>query len=152
MEVTRHVRLFRLNCTDCLELIMTALSTVDGVLMARLQGDILVVTYDDDKVGFHDVVGALLSVGFGAYLRRVVLSLNKHPVSDLRLWDQLATRIKEELDGTVSVEYDPVIKRMIITMDPSISEGEMMMGLSRLGIQQFKVTSDEIAQVTLSMS
>jgi hypothetical protein len=131
---------------------MTALSSLDGVLMARLNGDTLVVTYDDDKVRFHEVVNALLSVGFGAYLRRMVLMLARHPVSDLRQWDAVAERIRNGLDGAVSVEYDAVIRRLIITLDPSLGEDEIIKTLGRLGIPQFKVVSDEVAQVTLSMS
>ena len=146
------MRLFRLNCTECQEIIMTALGALDGILMAQLRGDSLVVTYDDSKVRFHEIVNSLLSVGFGAYLRRMVLSLEKHPVSDLRDWQSFEDKLKEQLDKLAIVEYDAVTKKMVLTLDTSVGEDEVFEALSKVGIGGFRVISDEVAQVTLSMS
>ena len=146
MEVTRVVRV-QSNCRECLDIVIKALSMLDGILLMKFFNNDLVITYNTDNISFGEIAQSILSLGVGLMLRKVIM--NAHIRGNVNL-DELEPMLSRAVDGVVSVFYDQATSRLSIIMHPDTDINAVISNLTSIGMVINEVTTDEITQVLMA--
>ena len=146
MEVTRVVRV-QSNCRECLDIVIKALSMLDGILLMKFFNNDLVITYNTDNISFGEIAQSILSLGVGLMLRKVIM--NAHIRGNVNL-DELEPMLSRAVDGVVSVLYDQATSRLSIIMHPDTDINAVISNLTSIGMVINEVTTDEITQVLMA--
>ena len=146
MEVTRIVKV-QSNCQECFDLVIKALSMLNGILLMKFFNNDLVITYNTDNVNFGEIAQAILSLGVGLTLRKVIM--NAHIRGNVNL-DELELVLSRAVDGVVSVLYDQTTSRLLIIMHPDTDINAVINNLMSIGMVINEVTADEITQVLMA--
>ena len=146
MEVTRAVKV-QSNCRECFDIMIKALSMLDGILLMKFFNNDLVITYNTDNVSFGEIAQSILSLGIGLMLRKVIMNVRVRGNVDL---DELEQVLSRAVDGVVSVLYDQATSRLSIIMHPDTDINAIINSLTSMGVVINEVTTDELTQVLMA--
>ncbi|MGC9180746.1 MAG: hypothetical protein ACP5GZ_11175 [Vulcanisaeta sp.] len=146
MEVTRIVKV-QANCRECLDLALRALSTLNGILLMKIFNNDLAITYETNNISFSDIAQAVLSLGIGLVLRKVVMNTRRN--IDISEVESIISRV---VDGVVSLSYDQATSRLLIIMHPDTDINTVISKLASMDIVINEVTIDELSQVLMARS
>jgi len=148
VEVTRIVKV-QANCRECLDLALRALSTLNGILLMKIFNNDLAITYETNNISFSDIAQAVLSLGIGLVLRKVVMVMNTRRNIDISEVESIISRV---VDGVVSLSYDQATSRLLIIMHPDTDINTVISKLASMDIVINEVTIDELSQVLMARS
>ncbi|WP_054857686.1 hypothetical protein [Vulcanisaeta sp. JCM 16159] len=148
MEVTRIIKV-QSNCRECLDLVMNALSMLNGVLLMKFFNNDLVITYDTSNVNFSDIAQSVLSLGVGLLLRKVIMNVSVKSDVD---FNELEIAMSKAVDGIVSLMYDRATSKLSIIMYPDMDINAVINNLTKMGIVINEITTDELTQVLMARS
>jgi hypothetical protein len=146
VEVTRIVKV-QANCRECLDLALRALSTLNGILLMKIFNNDLAITYETNNISFSDIAQAVLSLGIGLVLRKVVMNTRRN--IDISEVESIISRV---VDGVVSLSYDQATSRLLIIMHPDTDINTVISKLASMDIVINEVTIDELSQVLMARS
>ncbi|WP_054842833.1 hypothetical protein [Vulcanisaeta distributa] len=148
MEVTRVIKVIS-NCREYLDLIVKALSTLNGILLMKFFGNDLVITYDTNNISFGDIAQSILSLGVGLILRKVIMNAS---IKGSINFEELELMISRSVDGIVSLFYDQATSRLSVIMHPDTDINAIINNLVNMGVTINEITTDEITQVLMARS
>lgn len=129
-------------------MILNSLSMFEGILLMKIFDDMLVITYDTDKIKFNDIVQLILSLGVGVFLRKVIISVNTKALDA----ESLSKSLIESVDGVVELILDPYASLISILMHPDVDLNEVINLLKARGVNAREVVIDEVSQVMMARS
>jgi transcriptional/translational regulatory protein YebC/TACO1 len=120
----------------------------EGILLMKIFDDMLVITYDTDKIKFNDIVQLILSLGVGVFLRKVIISVNTKALDA----ESLSKSLIESVDGVVELILDPYASLISILVHPDVDLNEVINLLKARGVNAREVVIDEVSQVMMARS